>query len=301
MTADPLIVYVPGLKPKPEYGLHRRQLLRCLLAGIERIHPRCAEAIGDDSHSFDIVSWTYDFYAEHRDMALDQGAIDELLRQPEASAADRREAQSPRRRLLRSLYAAADYLPFLIPHFADENLEIQLRDLKRYVRNELDIADTVRHMLKIPLRAAAGSGRPLLLIGHSMGSVIAYDTLWQLGRRQREEVSVDLFLTMGSPLGQRYIQRRLLDGKAPDAERYPDNIRRWINVSAVGELTAIDPFLANDFAPMVARGLVESIEDLEVFNWFRLDGVLNVHAEYGYLVNAATARVVADWWNSHSP
>ena len=29
---------------------------------------------------------------------------------------------------------------------------------------------------------------------------------------------------------------------------------------------------------------------------FRHDGELNVHAEYGYLVNKVTAAVVADWW-----
>mgnify|MGYP000278920683 FL=1 len=50
---------------------------------------------------------------------------------------------------------------------------------------------------------------------------------------------------------------------------------------------------------MVDHGLVDSIEDHRVHNWFRLDGVLNVHAEYGYLVNAVTARIVTNWWQSH--
>jgi len=49
------------------------------------------------------------------------------------------------------------------------------------VSNELEIADAIRRMLKIPLCAAASTGRPILLIGHSLGSVLAYDTLWQLG------------------------------------------------------------------------------------------------------------------------
>jgi hypothetical protein len=50
---------------------------------------------------------------------------------------------------------------------------------------------------------------------------------------------------------------------------------------------------------MVDCGLVSSIEDHVVHNFFRLDGVLNVHAEYGYLVNDLTARIVTDWWKGH--
>ena len=44
--------------------------------------------------------------------------------------------------------------------------------------------------------------------------------------------------------------------------------------------------------------LIEDIEDRPLFNYFRLNGHLNVHAEYGYLVNEVTARIVAEWWNS---
>ena len=298
---EPLILYVPGLLPKPETSIHRHELFRCLREGIRRIDEQCAKRLGNGSQCFDIVGWTYDFYGEHRDIAEDQAAIDLLLEQSGASEADRNEASSLKRRTIRAIYRAADRLPFLIPYFADEKLEIHLRDLRRYVRNEFDVANAMRRMLKIPLQAASNAGRPILLIGHSMGSVIAYDTLWQLSREQQERVEIDLFLTMGSPLGQQYIQQRLLDCGAEPGMRYPDNIARWVNIAAVGELTAIDMHLANDFAPMVQQGLVDSLEDLEVYNWFRLNGVLNVHAEYGYLVNEVTASIVCEWLGRVAP
>jgi hypothetical protein len=41
-----------------------------------------------------------------------------------------------------------------------------------------------------------------------------------------------------------------------------------------------------------------SLQDLPVYNWFRLNGVLNVHAEYGYLVNKITASVICEWLKS---
>lgn len=296
MSRGPFILYIPGLKPKPEYSLHREQVLRCLLEGIRRIDPHTADEMAQDEHCFDIVSWTYDFYGTHRDINLDLADIEAVLKQTQATAEDREIVTSWKRRCIRSLYRAADHLPFLIPHFADEDVELQLLDLRRYAKNEGDIAEIVRRAVKAPLRAAASAGRPILLYGHSMGSVIGYDSLWQLSHEPVEEVRIDLMLTTGSPLGQRLIQRRLKGFREQGIERFPGNIRRWINISAIGELTAIDMTLNNDFGEMIRLGLVEDIEDLEIYNYYRMNGVLNVHAEYGYLVNEVAANVIRNWW-----
>lgn len=302
MTGDPvrpLILYVPGLLPKPEPGLHRDALRRCLMAGVERLDDPVADSIAAIDGSFDIVAWTFDFYHEHRDLGLDADAIEDVIEQTEASARDIAEARSWPRRLTRFVYGLGDRLPFLIPHVVSERTEVHLRDLRRYLKNDNGIGDHVRRMLKVPLRAAADACRPVLLIGHSMGSVIAWDSLWELTHVDRAAVDVDLFLTMGSPLGQRYIQRRLKGAGREGNERFPHNVRRWRNLSAIGELTAIDPTLTDDFADVVQAGLVESLEDGALFNYFRLFGDLNVHSEYGYLVNAVTARTVANWWRDH--
>jgi hypothetical protein len=82
-------------------------------------------------------------------------------------------------------------------------------------------------------------------------------------------------------------------------DRYTRNIRCWKNLTAIGDLTAIDPWLENDFGEMLELGLVESIDDEEMFNFFRLNGELNVHAEYGYLSNEKTALTIAAWWRGH--
>jgi len=295
MGIEPLILYVPGLRPKPPPAIHRSELLRCLVEGISRIDREVASQIRESDRSFDVVGWTYDFYGEHRDVELDRAGIDRVLRQREASPKDVAEARTLKRRAIRWLYRAAEHLPFLIPQIADENMQLHLRDLRRYVTNDADMADATRRLLKLPLRAAWQCGRPILLIGHSMGSVIAWDTLWQMSRESGDDVRVDL-LTLGSPLGQRYIQSRL-NGHADRGERrYPANIRRWVNVAAHGEMTAIDMAVGNDFAGMVAAGLIEDIRDIAVYNYYRQQGVLNVHSEYGYLVNAATATEISNWW-----
>ena len=66
-------------------------------------------------------------------------------------------------------------------------------------------------------------------------------------------------------------------------------------------LTAIDVNISKDFAAMSEMGLVDRIEDHSIYNWFRTDGdgELNVHAEYGYLMNDVTAGIIADWWSRH--
>ena len=292
----PLILYVPGLMPKPEAGVHKAALRRCLLEGLRRHDAGLAAEIGVAERSFDLVAWTYDFYREHRDFELDARSVEALLAEPDASERDIEEASSPGKRFLRWLYRVGNLFPFLIPHLADERMELHLRDLMRYVHNRNDIATHTREMLKMPLRAASESGRPVLLAAHSMGSVIAYDALWEMARDAQDELRVDLLLTMGSPLGQSYLRRHILGRDESGPARYPDNIRRWVNLSALGDMTAVNPFLKGGFGEMLRFGLVESIEDVEIFNAFRQDGELNVHAEYGYLANEVTAAVVADWW-----
>jgi hypothetical protein len=292
----PLILYVPGLLPKPEASVHRQALRRCLLEGLRRHDSAIAEEIAANDRSFDLVAWTYDFYREHRDFDLDAKSLEVLLGHPDASEKDIVEASSPGKRLLRWLYRVGNLFPFLIPHLANERVELHLRDLMRYVHNRNNIATHTREMLKMPLRAAWGSGRPVLVAAHSMGSVIAYDALWEMSRDARDELRIDLLLTMGSPLGQSYLRRHILGHDESGPARYPDNIRRWVNLSAVGDMTAVNPFLKDDFADMLRFGIVESIDDTEIFTAFRHEGELNVHAEYGYLVNKVTAAVVADWW-----
>lgn len=300
MPGKPLILYVPGLKPKPEPVVHRQQLFRCLHEGLRRLDADAAAAMSASPEVFEIVPWTYDFYGVHRDMELDLADIDTLLTRTEASTDERAIATSWHRRSLRWLFRSADFLPFTIPKLATEELEVHLHDLNRYVRNARGVGDAAREKLRDALQEAHRADRPVLLLAHSMGSVIAFEVLWQLTAEVKNDLRVSLFLTMGSPLGQKLIQRRLLSAKSGTAEKYPANIDTWINLAAYGELTAIDVALRNDFGEMVERGLVDDIDDRQMFNYYRMHGTLNVHAEYGYLVNEVTAGVIGDWWRSQS-
>lgn len=67
---------------------------------------------------------------------------------------------------------------------------------------------------KITAEAAVGA---TVLIGHSLGSVVAYEFL-----RRNPGHSVKLLLTLGSPLGLRMVRDRLPDGQPA--------VERWVNV-----------------------------------------------------------------------
>ena len=113
MTA-PLILYVPGLLPKPEAGVHREALRRCLAEGLRRHDAELAEEFTAADRSFDLVAWTYDFYREHRDFALDSKSIDELLNQPDASKQDigQEEVRRTAERVARVVSMAAHHFNF---------------------------------------------------------------------------------------------------------------------------------------------------------------------------------------------
>lgn len=288
-TALPRIVYVPGLMPKPPAGIHRDALARSLAAGLGLIGADRAPA-----EALELYSWTGKFYGEDRDFALDRASVEALLANPAAGDDDVREAARPGLRLRRALFRIGNALPFLIPHFATDRQRLHVRDLDRYAHDRDGAATKIRDGLKALLRT--GPRRPLLLIGHSMGSIICWDTLWEARHDEDAPVSVSLFLTMGSPLGQRYVQQRLRSYRARHVRRFPEGIERWVNLAAVGDMTSLDQQLANDFAGRFPDNTLR-IEDHEVVNAFRLDGVINPHGEYGYLANPVTARMIARWWH----
>ena len=172
-----------------------------------------------------------------------------------------------------------------------------LQDTQRYFRNHNGVATKIRRMVADALTTAWRAGRRIILIGHSLGSVIAYDVLWELSRREASDVCVDRFVTIGSPLGLNFVQHRILSSPESLARRYPDNIRHWINLSAVGEMTALDRTFADDFREMLDLGLVESIVDhIDLVNYFRGPEGLNVHKCYGYMANEKTGAVIVDCW-----
>ena len=291
------IIFVPGKNPKPPAEEHRRQLVRSLLRGVERADPAVALEIERKPDSFQCISWNPLYYRSYKPLDEELPWIEALLKQVGPTQEDVQEALSVRRRFAWVLYTVADLFHFLIPLLPDPVVRATIRETARYFSNDGGIGQQVRELLKVPLRKMLEAGDRILIIGHSMGSVIAYDSLWELTHIEKNPGRVDL-LSLGSPLGMRFTQQRLLGAREKGTQRYPQNIRHWTNMTAQGDLTAPDPTVRDDFKAMLKLGVVESITDVNggLFNYFRNERGLNAHRSYGYLVNPRVGEVIVNWW-----
>lgn len=290
------IIFIPGLNPKPPPDIYRQQLTRVLTASLRSARPRAAEWLAGHPEAFVPVAWTYLFYGAHRDVTVDLPGIERLLAQSGPSEQDLAELRSWRRRALRTLHRVGDAWPLLGRRLAPANTRRLMHEASRYLKNRDGVGVTVRNVLREMLEAAWRDGDSVLLIGHSLGSVIAYDTLWELTHVHRSRGEVSTFLTLGSPLATRFVQRSLQAAHAEGAARYPHNVRHWVNLSARGDMTALRPRLKPFFHEMLDLELCDAIEDFVDFdNYFRGAVGLNPHEAYGYLVQPLVAEVIGDW------
>ena len=295
---QPHIIFVPGKNPKPLSEQHHALLWRVLLEGVHRAEPQIADDLSQHIDNFKLIAWNYLYYHVSKDINRDLPWIDALLNQHAPTEQDIKDATATHRKLDRLLYSIVDYFPFLLKLLPSE-LQSTAEEMKRYFKNKNNIACDVRETLKQELRPILKNTNKVLLIGHSMGSVIAYDALWELSHIEHLPGKIDL-LTIGSPLGMNYVQHRLIGNEYTGIKKYPTNIRNWINISAEGDVTALDRIFSDDFGEMRELNIIESIKDHceGIYNFFHNDKGLNCHRSYGYLVNPAVGKVIADWWQS---
>lgn len=120
------------------------------------------------------------------------------------------------------------------------------------------------------------SGAPLIVVGHSQGSMIAYHVLRQL---QQGECNVRLFVTIGSPLGIQEVQDVLgkLDPGKPLA--VPECVDRWLNFAERLDPVALDADLSNDYGKNSRGVKVDNTVGLKI----NPEWESNPHSGTGYL------------------
>jgi hypothetical protein len=131
----------------------------------------------------------------------------------------------------------------------------------------------------------------IMLIAHSMGSIIAYDAL----TRAASDLTIDTFVTIGSPLGLPIIKSRIVaerkQGSAPGwILQTPENIgAHWYNLSDLRDRIAINYMLADDYKKNARRiGPVDKI----VTNDYVFGDQKNPHKSFGYLRTTEMAEII---------
>ncbi len=147
-------------------------------------------------------------------------------------------------------------------------IEAFLRDVHLYLRDP-ETAAAVDALID-----AETTDAPTLVVGHSLGSVVAYRLL----QRRRATLRIAGFVTVGSPLGLRAVAARL-----PAIENPPGEAR-WHNAYDRRDIVALNPLDDAHFPadpPVVNHGDVDN-------------HTANRHGIVGYLDDPWVATRIAD-------
>lgn len=143
----------------------------------------------------------------------------------------------------------------------------------------------IRQAARARVEAAIGQDTRVI-VAHSLGSVVAYEALCA-----HPEWHIDLFLTVGSPLGIRNLifdrlePAPVLDPAARQARgHWPGSVRSWANVADVNDVVA----LVKDFRPLFYRG-----PSPEAFIGFLVDNGAHAHDVSPYLTSREAGQALA--------
>ena len=117
-------------------------------------------------------------------------------------------------------------------------IERFLTDIAYYL--EFDgMRRAVLNIVEDSLRERSPGGGPVVVVGHGLGGVVAYDLLTRLS----DDVDVRLLVTAGSPLGLPIVQRNLLGNERNRRPRVPRRVparqAAWVNAYDVRDLVSL--------------------------------------------------------------
>lgn len=174
-----------------------------------------------------------------------------------------------------SLNALATRLDDLL-HTGDLITRLFLEDIELYFTD----ADRRQAAIDRVVAAVHAAGGDVILLGHSLGSVVVYDAL-----SEHPDLPVPGLITLGSPLGLPTVRRRLR------TRRFPPGVARWVNVYDPRDfVTGREPLRAH--FPADDGRLVEDVE-----NEGRAPGLTSLTAPHDgtvYLSSIALARALRD-------
>ncbi len=164
--------------------------------------------------------------------------------------------------------AAARALGKHVPWFGETALKELVRDVAAYLTRP-DVTKTVNDII-----APHIEGDTAVVVGHSLGSIVTYSLLHDLG----EHVTVPLYVTVGSPLGIPVVKQHL-----PRPLGLPRGVRHWFNGADERDPVALYARLDRDTFPAE----IENLSDVH-------NPKDNPHGIAGYLSDETIARKIAE-------
>lgn len=296
--AKKVIIGIHGLGNKPPRPLLRKWWLLSIREGLARLRT------DERPFLFEMVYWAHRFYPWPQNSSVVDRSSPMFLDHPynpSQSHDGRLKAPSHwRKRFLHWLERWMDFIfmteiPFLhMQAVSDFVIKKKFRELALYYgmygkKSAQNLKRNIRAELARALRR--NRNKDILLLSHSMGSIIAYDVLVH----EVPDVGVDTWVTLGSPLGIPAILREImmeqhLDWKEAGKAPTPENIKSaWYNVADLRDPVAVNFDLSDDFDTNAA-GVCP--KDVVVENDYENNGHSNHHSLYGYLRARQTAEII---------
>lgn len=289
MERSGIVIGIHGLANKPPVDEKTRWWKAAIAEGLAR-----NERLTDAAVAFEFVYWADLRY----DAPLACDALDEPYR-PYGESGDLPSGEDAPRvtagDVLGVVYEGIDRIEKAtgVTLVDDLILEHRFDDLWHY---HVDQAFARQVRTRLAERLRRFQDRRILLVAHSMGSVITYDVLRQF-EREAPSLRVDHLVTVGSPLGLAKVKLKI------EAEcgvaRVPNNVGHWTNLADGNDIVAVTGALAGDFVPSDTG--VEVVDHRVVNDYRRPTGDANHHKSYGYLRTPEFSRIAADFANPPVP
>ncbi len=308
-SAQRSILIVHGGDFKPAEEVYMDEASTALLAGVQRDYPDQVEAFGKVGMALayygDIGNEYLRSKGRHYDERLDIGDRRNALESLKKISQRKRFGLQQYDKLRGKSAVPEAIADVASPLFGLLGLTTVLvsmvaKDFALYLSGNTEFTKQVRERVRNKLMELLRRGDKVMLMSHGTGAAVAYDVLWQLshGESYRDEfgaAKIDVFVTLGSPISDDMVRRRLLGAKRRSTERYPTNIITWQNVSAEDDYYCHDKTVADDLKAMMREHVISSINDYRVYNHAMRYGKSNPHCSLGYFIHPRVAKIVVDW------
>lgn len=220
--------------------------------------------------------------------------------------ATRRKAKDFRRKHYEALPGKTPLKEFAMDLSASLGLggaanKMVMPELSHYWQDADGWASKLRGELTERLHELTAADSNVLIISHGLGCVLAWDALWSLTQRIKREGQplkrITRWITIGSPLSARDVQKRLLGHDQAADNRFPTVLNAWHNIAAEDDYLCHDKTVADDFSTMLRQKLIGDIRDHTIYNLSVRYGRSNPHSSVGYLIHPRMAQLLADWLN----
>ncbi|MCW8848771.1 MAG: hypothetical protein OQJ81_02235 [Melioribacteraceae bacterium] len=297
-----VIIGIHGLGNKPEKDILEKWWLQAICEGLRKVNRFNFEP------KFKLVYWADILNKKPLSELIDDAENPFFLDEPysPSNLNPKQEQHSKRKKFLGfledqldkiflndDLSANFNFISDLI--FKKYFLELDVYYAKQPPVNDKSfksVKEIIRNRLSAELKNHKGDD--ILLIAHSMGSIIAYDVC----NFSVPEIKIDTLVTMGSPLGIPIIlskiaeEQKLIDPEIKKLKSPPNISKNWFNFADVEDNVALNYNLADDFESNEAG---VKVIDIVVANDYMVRGERNPHKSYGYLRAPEFSNILADF------